>query len=101
MLDGERYTPEEILGEFRAGMKGSVLDGRRGSCSKDIGSAFFSWLHEVESKVEGWHGDCSMQTHVKIASFTGEMRRQGTGTVFLKVCSRNTDSARGVDKKVL
>ena len=34
-------------------MKGSVLDERKGTCSKDIGSAFFLWLYEVESKVEG------------------------------------------------
>ena len=82
-------------------MKASVPDGRRGSCSKDVGSAFFSRLHQVESKVEGWHGDCRTQTHVKRASFTGERRRQVPGTVFLKVCLRNTDSARGVDKRVL
>lgn len=41
--------PEETFGEFRAGGKGSVLQGT-GTCPKGTGRAFSLWLEEVESK---------------------------------------------------
>lgn len=58
-------------------MKGSVLDGRRGSCSKDAGSAFFSWLHEVESKVEGWHGGLQNADTCENSKFYGGNEKAG------------------------
>lgn len=85
--------------KFRAWVNGLVPD-KRGSCTGDLGSIFFLWMYEVESKVEeglGWGTED--WEHFKIGH-TGKMRRQLTKTMFLKACLRNTNSTKWLEKKV-